>query len=445
MELINAISGFIWGIPMLGLLFGTHIYMTIRTRAIQKRMFKGIAMSLRARTPGGGQISGFAALMTSLAATLGTGNIVGIAGAVLLGGPGAVFWCWIAGVFGIATKYAESLLAVRYRVRRPDGGYSGGAMYMLERGLHSRTLAVFFSVMCAAGGLGMGSMVQANSITVITGDMLGIPGYMCGAVVAFLAACVMLGGVRSIAGFCERLVPWMSGIYTLGCILIILINARFLGQAVNMIFSSAFSLQAGAGGIMGAGMTAAMRFGISRGLFSNEAGLGSSPIVTAAAGGNNAEEQALIAATATFWDTVVMCAITGITVVVSIAAVPSLSGCLDGGALIRGVFKQVPFLGSFIMIFGVFTFAFATIVGWSFYGERAVEYLWGGRFVQSYRIAWIICVYLGSLVPLHMVFGLADILNAGMALPNILALILLYKNSAVGKNGELRQGLRNRT
>lgn len=436
--IVEQVSSFLWGWPMIALLLGTHLYLTIILKFPQRKIFKAIKLSVTKDKDGSGDVSQFGALATALAATIGTGNIVGVATAVALGGPGAVFWCWITGVFGIATKYSEGLLAIKYRVKTSDGTMLGGPMYALERGLKMKWLAVVFCIFTAIAAFGIGNTVQANSIALIIGETYSIPTYITGILLSLATALVILFGVKGIARVCETLVPFMAVFYILGCLFILYMNAPFLKDTFVLIFESAFSAKAAGAGFVGTTIMMAARYGIARGLFSNESGLGSAPIVAAAAQTRNPVRQALVSSTGTFWDTVVVCALTGLVLVSSILAFPDIDHT-QGAALTKAAFSKVPF-GSIILTIGIITFAFSTILGWSYYGERAVEYLGGKKFILSYRVAWIIAVFLGSIVNLGLIWSIADSMNALMAIPNLVALLLLSKVLITESNKYLRPG-----
>lgn len=422
--LLSHISSFLWGYPMIIMLLGTHLFLTIRLKFPQRHIFKAIKLSFQKDNDAAGEVSQFGALMTALAATIGTGNIVGVGTAIALGGPGAVFWCWLTGVFGMATKYGEGLLAVKYRVKGKDGRMLGGPMYALERGLGMKWLAVLFAVFTAVASFGIGSTVQANAISTMSQNVFGIQPVVIGGIITILASAVIIGGVRSISKVCQTLVPVMAVLYVLGCLAILVINAEFVWPALKLIVRSAFSPQAAGGGLVGAAVMKAARYGIARGLFSNESGLGSAPIVAAAAKTRNPVRQALVSSTGTFWDTVVICAITGVVIVSSILAFPDID-VADGGVLTSMAFSRIPVIGAPLLAFGSLTFAFSTILGWSYYGERAVEYLAGKKYLSMYRVLFLITVYLGAVVSLDLVWNLADIFNALMAIPNLISLILL--------------------
>ena len=420
-SILTQISDLLWGYPLIILLFGTHIYLTIRLRFIQRFIGKAIKISLGRNKEGSGDISQFGALTTALAATIGTGNIVGVSTAVAAGGPGAVLWMWLTGVFGIATKYSEALLSVKYRVTMKDGSMAGGPMYVLERGLNMKWLAVLFAAFTSVTAFGIGNMVQANSISTLVNETFQIPTWITGAILTILTAVVILGGIKSIANVCERLVPFMAITYFLGCLIILIINYATVPATFSLIFHSAFSGRAAIGGFLGAGAKEAIRFGIARGLFSNESGLGSAPIVAAAAQTKNPIRQALVSSTGTFWDTVVVCAMTGLVVVNS----NDWTKGYTGATLTKNAFSDIHIIGPIILTLGLLTFVFSTILGWSYYGEKAAEYLFGTKIIKPYRYAWVLFVMIGSMLSLNMVWTFADITNALMALPNLVSLLLL--------------------
>lgn len=420
-KILVDISNFLWGPPLLVLLFGMHLFLTIRLGFIQRYIFKAIKLSFSKSQDAFGDITHFGALMTALAATIGTGNIVGVASAVAFGGPGAVLWMWLTGVFGISTKYGEAVLSIKYRITNKNGQMSGGPMYVLERGLKAKWLGILFAVFTAIAAFGIGNTVQANSIAVLIEDTFNISPWVSGSVMAFLTAIVILGGVKSIAKTCERLVPFMAVFYIVGCAILLLMNIGGLPATISLIINSAFNGQAAVGGFLGAGIRDAMRFGIARGLFSNESGLGSAPIIAAAAKTKNPVHQALVSSTGTFWDTVVVCAMTGLVVVNSGQWAAGLKGVL----LTKAAFSQLGVVGPMVLTLGLLTFVFSTILGWSYYGEKAVEYLFGLKAIFAYRWAWVFAVLVGSVATLPAVWAFADIANALMAVPNLISLLLL--------------------
>jgi AGCS family alanine or glycine:cation symporter len=423
--IIKWINGYLWGAPMLVLLFGTHLFLTFRLRFVQRHIWLALKTSFKKEIHGEGDVSHFGALATALAATIGTGNIVGVATAVSLGGPGAVLWCWLTGVFGFATKYGEAVLAVKYRVKTADGTMLGGPMYALERGLNKKWLAVLFCVFTSIAAFGIGNMVQSNSISTLSYQTFGIPVWVTGIFTTAITAAVILGGVRSIARVCGLLVPFMAVGYVAGCLVILGINHDALIPTILLIGKSAFNFKAAGGGFVGASVIAAARYGIARGLFSNEAGLGSAPIVAAAARTKNPVQQALVSATGTFWDTVVICAMTGLVLVSTMILHPSDFGGIDGAIMTRRAFSEIPVIGPTILTVGLLTFVYSTILGWSYYGERAMEYLFGKGSIKPYRVIWVIAVMAGSVISLPLVWDLSDMMNMFMSLPNLVSLILL--------------------
>ena len=428
-DLFSTLSTFLWGWPMIILLIGTHLFLTIRLRIPQRKLLTGIRLSIKRDKDAKGDVSQFGALATALAATIGTGNIVGVATAVALGGPGAVLWCWLTGIFGMATKYAEGLLAVKYRVKGNDGHTYGGPMYALERGLNMKWLAILFAIFTALASFGIGCTVQANSIALLASETFGIADWIVGLLVCFLTAAVILGGVKSIAKVCTVFVPFMAILYVIGCIAILIMNSAYLWPALKLIVTSAFNPSAAGGGFVGSTVMMAARYGIARGLFSNESGMGSAPIVAAAAQTRNPVRQALVSSTGTFWDTVVICALTGIVLVSSIIAYPDITYA-DGAALTKVAFSKIPYVGAPLLTFGILTFAFSTILGWSYYGESAVNYIEGRRMNRFYRILYIVALFFGSIINLDVIWNIADCMNALMAVPNLIALLLLSNVAA---------------
>ena len=423
-DFLTEVSGLLWGWPMIILLLGTHLFLTIRLRFPQRHIFKAIRLSIKRDPDATGDVSQFGALATALAATIGTGNIIGVATAIALGGPGAVLWCWLTGVFGIATKYAEGLLAIKYRVKTKNGKMLGGPMYALERGLGWRWLAILFAVFTALAAFGIGNTVQANAIATVAQESYGVSPYITGAIVCLLTGAVVLGGVKSIARVCGMLVPVMAFFYVAGCLYILFVNADYLGAALRMIALSAFSPEAAGGGFVGSTVMMAARFGIARGLFSNESGMGSAPIVAAAAQTKNPVRQALVSSSGTFWDTVVICALTGLVIVSSVIAYPDIDFS-NGATLTKAAFSKIPYVGTPLLTFGLLTFSFSTILGWCYYGERAVEYFKGRQWVKGYRVIYITAVFVGSVMNLALVWNLADCMNALMAIPNLISLLCL--------------------
>ncbi len=427
-QLVTWMDGKVWGWGMILLLLGTHLFMTVRTGFIQRKTItKGIKLSVSKEPDADGEVSQFGALATALASTIGTGNIIGVGTAVALGGPGAVLWCWLTGVFGIATKYSESLIAVKYRVKTEDGRMQGGAMYALERGLHMRWLGLIFAVFAGFASFGIGCATQVNAIATVCNENLHINKAVVGIIIGVLTAVVIFGGIKSIARVCERLVPFMALFYVLGCIVILGINYDYIIPAITTICRLAFQPGAAAGGLVGSGIMLAMRYGVARGLFSNESGMGSAPIAAAAAQTRNPVRQALVSSTGTFWDTVVVCLMTGLVLVSTIMKNPAINAneITDGGVLTSLAFEQIPVIGPLILVVGIISFAFSTILGWAYYGERCVEYFAGKKGLIPYRVLYIAVAVIAPVVALDVVWDIADILNALMAIPNLIAVLLL--------------------
>ena len=436
---IENCGNFLWGWPMVIALLGTHLFLTIRLRFPQRKIFQAIRLSVTRDKSASGDVSQFGALATALAATIGTGNIIGVATAITLGGPGAVFWCWLTGVLGIATKYAEGLLAVKYRVRTPQGHMLGGPMYALERGLGMKWLAVLFCIFTVTASFGIGNLVQSNAISTLCYEAYRLPPALTGAVTTLCVALVVVFGIGGIARVCSAFVPLMAMLYFLGCTYILVVNADYVWEAFRLIVVSAFRPEAAGGGFIGGSIIMTARYGISRGLFSNESGMGSAPIVAAAAQTRNPVRQALVSSTGTFWDTVVICALTGLVLVSSILAYPDISYD-DGAALTQIAFNKIPYIGGPLLTAGIITFAFSTILGWCYYGEKAMEYLNGKRWMLVYRCIYIAAVFLGAIAQLTFVWNLTDLTNALMVLPNLVALLGLSGIAAAETRKYLWEG-----
>lgn len=412
---------------MIFVLIGTHIFMTVRTGFIQRLLGRGLRLTFGKQDQSKpGDVSHFSSLMMALAATIGVGNIVGVATAVVLGGAGAVFWCWLTGVLGIATKYGEAILAVKYRSVTPRGTYLGGPMYALEKGVGSKFLAVLFCVFTVLASFGIGNMVQANTFSDVLEHSAGIPVWVSGLAAALLAGVAIIGGVKSIAAVCRKLVPFMAVLYILCCLAVLAVNWQYVWPALQTIFDSAFSSRAATGGLAGGGIMLAARFGIARGLFSNESGMGSAPIAAAAAKTQEPVEQGLVSMTGTFWDTVVVCALTGLAIVSSMVRDPGSYEGLEGVKITYQAFSNIP-LGEVLIIVSLVCFTFSTILGWSYYGERSLEYLLGGRGILWYRVVWVVMVFVGATTTLNIVWDFSDMANALMVLPNVVSLVVLSK------------------
>lgn len=449
-DVISAVDGFVWGPIMIVLLLGTHLFMTLRTRGIQRKLFTGIKLMLK-RDKGAGDVSPFQALTTSLAATIGTGNIVGVGTALIAGGPGALFWMWLTGVFGIATKYSEVLIALKYRVKDHNGNMLGGAMYALQRGFKHKTLGkvlgILFALFAAIASFGIGAAVQTNSlsgaIVSLAGDaslattQISVFGLfetsplqiIVGVVITVLIAVVILGGIQIISRVCEKLIPFMTIFYIVSCLALIAINGAYLWDAVVLIVTSAFNPSAAFGGALGTTVTMALQFGCARGLFSNESGLGSAPLVASAAVSKNPARQALISMTGTFWDTVIVCALTALALVTSILADPEImqlyvsGGFADSSALVTMAFDRIPMVGSIILCVGLVLFAYSTSLGWSYYGNRCITYLFGKHAIKPYQIVFLVVCFLGAIGVSGFVWNISDITNALMAVPNLIAVL----------------------
>ncbi len=426
LSLLKQINNFIWGLPLLLLLLFTHLFFTLRLGFIQKKVFLGIKESVRPDDSGHGDLSGFAALATTLAATLGTGNIVGVSTAVALGGPGAIFWCWITGILGMATTYAESYLSILFRKKTSDGTYLGGPMYMLQDGLKKRGLALFYAVCTLGASFGVGCTTQSNAITQTTTRLWNWSPYLVGFIVAIPIGLIIIGGIKKIGNACTKLVPAMGFFYITGCIIILFMNISLLPKAVELILRAAFSPTAISGGIIGGTLQTAARYGIARGLFTNEAGLGTAGIAAASAKSTYPERQALISMTATFWDTVVMCAITGIVIIVGLLNNPLAPYSYGIGELTSAAFNQLPY-GQTILGVSLISFAVATLIGWSYFGEKATDYLFGKKMISLYHFLYIVMIYVGAVISLDLVWELTDFINALMSIPCIIALFMLHK------------------
>lgn len=427
LQILKTFYGYLWGLPMLAVLMGTHLYFTFKLGFIQKRIPAGIRMSFSKKEVGNEGISPFSALATALAATIGTGNIIGISAAIAIGGPGAVFWCWLTGVFGIATCYAECFLSVKYRVQKKDGSFAGGPMYVMDKVLHQKSAAVVFAISTVLASLGMGSSVQSHSISAAVTANYEVSPRAVGLAAAALAGIVMLGGAKQVSKVCTYLVPFMSVFYLGGCLLLLWLNREYLGETIAVIVKSAFSSKSFAGGLTGTAVMIGMRTGISKGLFTNEAGLGSIPMAAAASRTASPVRQGIISMTGPFWDTVIMCAVTGLAIVSSMLKNPAVYAGASDDQLCFLAFVGLPVDGSLMLSISLVLFAFATIIGWSYYGECAVKYLWGERKIRLYRFAYIFAVYLGAVMSLDLVWTVSDLFNSFMAIPNILCVWMLRK------------------
>jgi len=425
-DFISDLNSLVWGPAMLVLILGTGLFLMVGLRLMPiRRLGYGFRMLwLGRKGEGEGDITPFNALMTSLSATIGTGNIAGVATAIFLGGPGALFWMWCTALVGMATKYAEAVLAVKFRETDAKGNHIGGPMFYIRNGLkgHWAWLGTTFAIFGALAGFGIGNTVQANSVADALNAKIGIPHLVTGLCMAGLAALVLIGGIRRIAEVAGKLVPFMAITYVLAGLLVLALNVEQIPTAIELIIKHAFTPVAATGGFAGAAVWAAIRFGVARGIFSNEAGLGSAPIAHAAATTTSPVRQGSIAMLGTFIDTIIICTITGLVIVVSGA----WTGGENGASLTAAAFESsLPGVGGYIVTFGISLFAFTTLLGWSFYGEKCVEYLFGVRSITPFRALWIIAIPIGATAQLNFIWLLADTLNALMALPNLVALILL--------------------
>lgn len=424
-EIITTINGWAWGPVMLVLLLGTGIYLTLGLRFMTLRKIPAAFRRLlsRSEAEGEGEISPFSALMTSLSATIGTGNIAGVATALVLGGPGALFWMWMTALFGMATKYAEAVCAVTFREKDADGNYSGGPMYYIRNGLHKRWhwLGFAFALFGSLAGFGLANTVQSNSVSQLLDTHFSVPPLMTGLVLMVLVGAVILGGVKRIASVASYLVPFMAISYIVMGLTVLALNAGAIPGAIMTIIDSAMNGAAAAGGFAGATVWAAIRFGVARGIFSNEAGLGSAPIAHAAARTNEPVQQGMIAMLGTFIDTLIVCSITGLVIVITGVMETGETGAALTSAAFAAAFKG----GDIVVTLGLCLFAFTTMIGWSYYGERCVVYLLGVKAVLPFRVLWVLAIPVGTVVQLNTIWLVADTLNAFMAIPNLVALLLL--------------------
>ena len=424
MRLIFALEGFLWSGPLLVMLMGSHIYFTLHLKGIQRYTLQGIRLSLGTGRGAGG-VSAFGALATSLAAAIGTGNIIGVATAVALGGPGAVFWCWVTGVLGMATRYAETLICLRHRRCEKNGKAQGGAMYVMEDLLHRRGMGIAFAWMGVAAAVGTGALIQSNAMAAVL-EPKGVPLWLTGAVTTVCAGAIILGGAKTIAGVCEKLVPAMSALYLAGCVMVLCRCGDAVPAALGEILRGAFLPRAAGGGFVGSTIATALRYGTARGLFTNESGMGTAPLAAAAGPGMRPKEEALISMTGVFWDTVVICAMTGITLVAAMLKFSELFQGAKAGNMCLRAFSCIPG-GEWILTISLLTFAFSTVVGWCYYGECCMNYLLGARSVTGYRLSYLLSVLLGAFARLEWVWSLGGILAGAMALPNIWMLLLLRR------------------
>ena len=424
---ISSINALVWGPPMLVMILGVGLFLSIGLKLMPVlKLRAGFQLMLKGRTgaESEGEIPPFQALMTALSATVGTGNIAGVATAVFLGGPGALFWMWLTALVGMATKYSEAVLAVRFREVDERGAYTGGPMYYIRNGLGKKWawLGVLFAIFAAVAAFGIGNTVQANSVADVLETNFNLPHWVTGLVLMALVGLVLIGGIKRIGQVASALVPFMAIAYVLVGLMVLAINANQIPNAIAMVFTHAFSPVAAEGGFAGAAVWAAVRFGVARGIFSNEAGLGSAPIAHAAAQTKSPINQGMVAMLGTFIDTIIVCSITGLVIISSGAWTSGETGA----ALTSLAFETgLPGFGNYVVAISLATFAFTTIIGWSFYGERCIEFLFGVKAIVPYRVVWILAIPVGATINLGLIWLIADTLNAMMALPNLVALLLL--------------------
>lgn len=424
LPLLQSLNRFLWNGPLLFLLMGTHVFFTFRLGFIQKKVFQGIHYSFTPENEKSKDFSAFSALSTTLAATLGTGNIVGISTAIALGGPGAVFWCWLTGILGMATSYAECYLSVLFRQKDKTGNYFGGPMYVLEQGIGSRKLGIFYALCTVLASFGVGCITQSNAITETAYHLWNLSPSVVGVTVAILIGMVLIGGTITIQKVCQGLVPCVSVFYIGSCIFLLIKNYHYIASAFAWILSNAFSTQSLVGGISGGGLMLATRYGIARGLFTNEAGIGSAGIAAATSANKNHHRQALVSMTATFWDTVVMCLITALVILTHLLRYPSSAVNSSITGLTTIAFSVLP-CGEILLGISLIAFALATLIGWSYFGKTAVTYLFPNHTKKVYETIYLVMIFLGGIASLQYVWEMADLLNAFMVVPNLIALFCL--------------------
>ena len=428
LTLIQSINQFLWSGPLLFLLMGTHLYFTMKLHFPQKNIFHAIRLSVTPQdSEADTNLSVFATLSTTLAATLGTGNIIGVSTAIALGGPGAIFWCWITGILGMATAYAECFLSVRFRSQSEKGTYQGGPMYVWQIGLHNSFIGKLYGLLTLIAAFGVGCTTQANSITQTTSVSFGLNPHVAGILAAFLAGLVIVGGIRSIGKVCMKLVPVLAFLYTGSCILLLFLNREALLPAIRLILTHALAPRAAIGGAAGSSLILTARYGIARGLFTNEAGIGTAAITAPASEAQDPCKQAYVSMTAVFWDTVVMCLLSGLVIITNMLLHPdSIAGVNEAG-LTDAAFSYLPVMGNAFLSICLVAFAITTLIGWSYLGEQAYCYITGNRGLFFYKVVYIVMIYIGAVMPLNLVWECTDLINALMILPNVAALFLLQK------------------
>lgn len=426
MEILAKINSFLWSSPLLFLLMGTHLFFTMKLHFPQLRIGKALRLSV---TPSDSSVhvSPFAALATTLAATLGTGNIIGVSTAIALGGPGAVFWCWLTGILGMATAYGECYLGSLFKEKNKDHLYVGGPMYVIKNGLHKKGLACFYAVCTVFAAFGVGCTTQANSLTQTTTLTWGLSPHLVGMVAALVSGMVLIGGIKSISRVCTRLVPVLGFLYIGGCLVLLFLNRAVLWESVVTILSCAFNPAAALGGAAGTSLATAARYGIARGLYTNEAGIGTAAIAAASSDTSDPSRQAYVSMTAVFWDTVVMCLLTGLVIVANMLTHPETLTGINETGMAAAAFQFLPLLGNTFLSVSLVAFALTTLIGWSYLGERAVEFLFGTKLISAYKVCYIVMIYIGAVIPLGIVWQCTDLVNAIMVIPNVIALFALQK------------------
>ena len=437
MEIIEKINSFLWNCPLLFLLMGTHLYFTMKLKFPQLKIGKALKLSITPEAtndyPGSNSgsnakpVSPFAALATTLAATLGTGNIIGVSTAVALGGPGAVFWCWITGVLGMATSYAECYLGSLFKEKNQNNEYVGGPMYVIKNGLGKKGFAAFYAVCTLFAAFGVGCTTQANSLTQTTTLTWGLSPHVVGIAAAVVAGMVLLGGIQSISKVCTKLVPALGFLCIASCLILLFLNRSVLMESVITILSCAFNPNAALGGAAGTTLASAARYGIARGLYTNEAGIGTAAIAAASSDTSNPSRQAFVSMTAVFWDTVVMCLLSGLVIVANMLTHPETLAGVNETGLAAAAFQFLPIGGNTFLSLALVAFAITTLIAWSYLGERAVEYLFGPQFISAYKVCYIVMIYIGAVIPLGVVWQCTDLVNAVMVVPNVIALFALQK------------------
>lgn len=424
---LEKINAFLWNGPIILLLAATHLFFTIKFFP-QRHTFRAIRLSVSPEKDSSKKgLSAFSTLATTLAATLGTGNIVGVSTAIALGGPGALFWCFLTGLFGMATAYAECFLSCLYRKKTAEGANVGGPMYVLEHGLKSRRLGKFYALCVVCAAIGAGCTTQASAIADAAYSTWKLSPHFVGIAAALLTGMVILGGIKSIGSFCTRLVPPLSFLYMGTCLFLLWQNRAFLLPALSLVLTSAFTGRAAGGGFVGSTFLVAARFGIARGLFTNEAGIGTAAIAAGASGSTDPARQALVSMTAVFWDTIIMCTLTGFTIISNMLAHPGSTDGFSDAGLTSAAFAFLPFGGTAFLTISLTAFALATLVGWCYLGEKGAAYLFGETGVRSYHLVYIVMIYIGAVIPMNLVWGFTDLVNAIMVFPNVICLLMLFR------------------